>query len=72
MREQAQASLELELVEGLSLLWGVPAWARVLARLPGAVATRALQGLDALARIGPALADVVVLAGRPRAASTSR
>ncbi len=72
MREQAEASLELEVVEGLSLLWGVPAFSRALERVPEAVAGRALQGLDAVARAVPALADVVVLAGRPRAASTSR
>lgn len=73
MREQASRSLELEVVEGVSLAWGLPAWTRSVDRLPGAVAGAALRGLDWLARRLPAYADVVVLAGRPRrSATTSR
>jgi SAM-dependent methyltransferase len=66
MREQASASLELEVVEGVSLLWGLPGWLRLVGRLPETVAAAALATLDALARRLPAQADVVVLAGRPR------
>jgi SAM-dependent methyltransferase len=66
MREQAAAALELERVEGISLAWGVPGWSRALARLPAAWAQAGLAGLDGLARRLPSLADVVVLAGRPR------
>ena len=68
MREQASQELELELVEGISLAWGVPGWSRALARLPAPLAQLALAGLDGLARRLPALADVVLLAGRPRRA----
>ena len=71
MREQAGEALELELVEGVSLAWGFPGWSRALERLPAPVACGALQALDALARRLPALADVVVLAGRPRRSATS-
>jgi SAM-dependent methyltransferase len=66
MREQASEVLELELVEGISLAWGLPAWTRLLARLPGPVAQIGLEALDRLARTLPSLSDVVVLAGRPR------
>jgi hypothetical protein len=71
MREEASAVLELEVVEGISLAWGLPAWARAVALLPGPVAQACLGALDRLARTLPSLSDVVVLAGRPRAATTS-
>jgi SAM-dependent methyltransferase len=66
MREQASEHLELEVVEGVSLAWGLPTWTRNVDRLPEAVANVALRGLDWLARRAPTLSDVVVLAGRPR------
>lgn len=69
MREQAGRALDLEFVAGVSLGWGVPGWSRLSRRLPGPAAAALLQALDALARRLPALADVVVLAGRPRRAS---
>jgi hypothetical protein len=71
MREQAGRELELERVEGISLAWGVPGWSRLLSRLPAPLAQALLGGLDALARRLPSLADVVVLAGRPRRARAS-
>jgi SAM-dependent methyltransferase len=73
MREQAARFLDLEVVRGISVGWGFPAWSRGVGRLPAAVARRALQALDTLARRVPEWADVVVLAGRPRrSARTSR
>jgi hypothetical protein len=71
MREQASRSLVLEQVEGISLAWGLPLWTRCVERLPRAAAQVTLAGLDWLARRLPTLADVVVLAGRPRAVSSS-
>jgi SAM-dependent methyltransferase len=72
LREQAGAAIDLELVEGVSLLWGFPGWSRALKTLPEPAARAALRALDALARRLPALADVVILAGPPRrSASTS-
>jgi SAM-dependent methyltransferase len=71
MREQAAEWIELELLEGVSLAWGFPGWSRAVARLPAPVAGAALQALDALARGLPSLADVVVLAGRPRRSRSS-
>jgi SAM-dependent methyltransferase len=72
LREQAGRWLELELVEGISLAWGLRRWSRAVQRLPAEVARGALQALDWLARRAPSLADVIVVAGRPRcSASTS-
>jgi SAM-dependent methyltransferase len=69
MREQAERALALDLVAGVSLGWGAPGWSRLVRRLPAPAATGLLQALDALARRLPSLADVVVLAGRPRRTS---
>lgn len=71
MREQAGAHLELEVVEGISLAWGLPAWSRAVERLPAPVAGALLAVADGAARRLPGYADVVLLAGRPRR-STSR
>lgn len=65
MRDQASRHLELELVEGVSLAWGLPRWTRIVEGLPEGMAAGALRGLDWLARRLPGLADVVLLAGRP-------
>jgi SAM-dependent methyltransferase len=72
MRQQATAALHLEQIEGISLAWGFPGWAALLAALPRSLARGAVQALDAGARWIPDWADVVVLAGRPRSASTAR
>jgi SAM-dependent methyltransferase len=66
MCEQAGASLHLDLVEGISLGWGLPRWSRLARRLPPDLTQRLLATFDAIARFWPAGADVVVLAGRPR------
>jgi SAM-dependent methyltransferase len=71
MREQAARFLDLERVIGVSLGWGFGPWTRAAERLPARLAARALQALDAWASRAPALADVVVLAGRPRAATSA-
>ena len=71
MREQAAEALLLEVVEGVSLAWGLPGWSRAVGRLPAPIARTALQALDGLARRLPGLADVVILAGRPRRSATS-
>ena len=72
MREQAGRYLELEVVEGVSLGWGAPGWSKAMTRLPRSIAELAFQAVDRIARAAPSLADVIVLAGRPRrSASTS-
>ena len=71
MREQADAHLHLELVQGVSLAWGLPGWSRAVSRLPEHVSSLALRALDQLATRWPEAADVLVLAGRPRRTSSS-
>jgi SAM-dependent methyltransferase len=71
MREQAGAFLELELVEGISLGWGMPRWSRLARRLPPDLTQRLLATFDAVARYWPSGADVVVLVGRPRVTSSA-
>jgi len=71
MREQASRHLELEVVEGISLGWCAPGWSKAMSRLPRPVAFLALQAVDWVARAAPSLADVIVLAGRPRRSSNT-
>jgi SAM-dependent methyltransferase len=66
MREQSCESLEIDVVEGISMAWGMPGWSRSVERLPAPVAQSTLIGLDRMARLLPGLSDVVILAGRPR------
>ena len=66
MREQAEASLHLDVVEGISLAWGAPGWSRIVSRLPVNAARALLRAGNGLAQRFPELADVIVLAGRPR------
>ena len=56
----------VERMEGVSLGWGMPGWSKLTARLPGPIARLAVAGLDRIARQWPALADVIVVVGRPR------
>ena len=51
------------------MIWGFPAWTRLVGRLPASLADRLLRALDVLARRVPSLADVVVLSGRPKPAA---
>ncbi len=72
IREQAGRHLIIDEFRGVSMAWGLPGWAGLLEKLPAGVAKRCVQFLDALARIAPALADVIIVVGRPRrSASTS-
>jgi len=71
MREQASEHLRIERLLGVSIGWGMPGWATLAARLPAPIARALLRGLDACARQWPTLADVIVVVGRPRRASTA-
>lgn len=71
MREQAERHLELEVVEGVSLGWGAPVWSKAMTQVPRPIAQLALQAVDWIARAAPSLADVIVLAGRPRRSSST-
>jgi SAM-dependent methyltransferase len=66
LRTQLSSHVAIEQWDGVSLLWGVHAWMGLLQRLPENWAERLLRGADAIARLMPALADVIIAAGRPR------
>jgi SAM-dependent methyltransferase len=66
LRQQAAAHFEIEVWTGVSLLWGIAPWARLLNRLPLLLANALLRSTGWLARRLPTLADVIVVAGRPR------
>jgi len=67
MKAQFSKHVEIEVLRGVSMLWGFPPWNRAIAKFPERVAWKCLTALDRGAALAPFLADVVVLAGRPRA-----
>jgi SAM-dependent methyltransferase len=71
IREQAEPSLVIESMEGVSMGWGMPGWSKLMAQVPGAVARRAVAAMDRVGRRYPTLADVIVLVGRPRRSSNT-
>lgn len=72
LREQASRHLELEVVRGVSLGWGVRSWSALSAALPPRAAGAGLRTLDLFARRLPALADVVIVAGRSKRSRPAR
>jgi SAM-dependent methyltransferase len=66
IREQAGRHLIIDEFRGVSIAWGLPGWAGLLDKLPAGWANRCVQALDALARLAPVLADVILVVGRPR------
>ncbi|HTO05752.1 MAG TPA: class I SAM-dependent methyltransferase [Myxococcota bacterium] len=66
LRSQVGRFVKIESISGTSLFWGVRRWARLLARLPESWANLLLRAADAVAARFPGLADVIVIAGRPR------
>ncbi len=70
--EHASAHLEIVSVHGVSLLWGVRSFVRSIERLPAHAARTALVALDRIAQARPALADLLVVAGRPRLSPVAR
>jgi SAM-dependent methyltransferase len=65
-REQAERHLLIEHVEGISLGWGLPPWTRSLERMREDRAFALVRTAGRIAQWMPSLADVVLLAGRPR------
>ncbi len=66
IRQQVEASVEIEAWIGVSLLWGLRPWARLVSALGPARGARALRLADRIARLVPSLADVLIASGRPR------
>ena len=66
LREQAATCFHVEEWRGVSLLWGVKPWTWLLERLSGPNAERLMKLADRVADGFPSLADVIVIAGKPR------
>jgi SAM-dependent methyltransferase len=71
LRDQVGSALVLERVSGISLGWGLASWSRMIERMPAPLARVLLALGDAVARRLPALADVILIVGRPRAGEGS-
>jgi len=67
LRSQAERHLHIEVWMGVSMLWGTRAWQRILRALPPTTARSCLRTADALARRVPDWADLLLVAGRPKA-----
>ena len=58
--------VDFEGAQGVSLLWSCRTWRALLRKLPDRLCNALLLGGDWVARRAPKLADVTILAGRPR------
>lgn len=66
LREQVERYVEIESWVGVSLFWGNFFWGRLLRRCPERVALALLRAADAVARLVPSWADLIIVAGKPR------
>lgn len=66
LRKHFAEFVEIEEIRGVSLLWSTRLWRRTLQALPVRLSGALLAGSDRIARVFPRLADVTILAGRPR------
>ncbi len=71
IRAQCEAELEILSVEGLSMGWGMPGWSQLMHALPRSVADASIQIMHRVGQAWPTLADVIVVAGRPRRVARS-
>ncbi|MFQ5697310.1 MAG: methyltransferase domain-containing protein [Myxococcota bacterium] len=68
LERQLERLVQIDRRIGVSLLWGVRGWARLLAWLGPRASGLLLRAADRVAARFPALADIIVLAGSPRPA----
>ncbi len=66
LRAQVERFVEIDAWIGVSLFWGNFWWGRMLKRCPGPLALWILRAADAVARLVPSWADLIIVAGRPR------
>ena len=66
LRRLVEPYLIIEQSTGVSMLFGIPFWGALLARLPAKVSLIILNTLDRLARRLPAMSNVIVLECSPR------
>ena len=66
LRAQLGRFVSVDRTTGVSLLWGVRGWARLLAAVGPTAASAILRFADRIAGRFPSLADVIVISGTPR------
>jgi SAM-dependent methyltransferase len=66
LRAQVERFVEIDAWVGVSLFWGNYFWGRLLRRCPEWLALRLLRAADAVARLVPSWADLIIVAGKPR------
>lgn len=66
LKRMATDCLEIERISGVSMLFGLPWWGLLLARLPESISLGILKSLDIVARFLPRLSDVVVMICKPK------
>ncbi len=66
LREQVERHVIVEQWMGLSLFWGLESWGTLLQRVSEVNAQRLLRLADWMGGLFPSLADVIIVAGRPR------
>jgi SAM-dependent methyltransferase len=66
LRRLVNDCFEVERISGVSMLFGLPWWGILLARLPESVAMGILKSLDGIARHLPSLGDVIIMRCKPR------
>jgi len=57
--------LQVECLQGVSLLWGFPRWSNFLQKIPRCLALILLRFLDKIASCNPTWSDVLIITGRP-------
>ena len=60
MRRLGERHLQLERMYGVSMVWLLPMWRRVLRILPARVANLKLRAADSIARRAPSMADMLI------------
>jgi len=67
LREQLSRHLHIDVWLGISMFWGLARWQQLLRAVPPNLADLLLAGADQVGRRLPQFADVLIVAGRPRA-----
>jgi ubiquinone/menaquinone biosynthesis C-methylase UbiE len=61
----AQRYLQVENIQGVSLLWGFPRWSNTLKRIPRPFALMIFKVFDSIASRHPQWGDVLIIMGKP-------
>ncbi len=65
LKAYTQGALKPNHIEGLSLLWSLPHWGKLLDKLPKRTSYSLLSLLDFIARKLPVISDIIIFRGQP-------